>query len=319
MSHEIEHVAGKACMAWASDGDTPWHNLGKKVDPDLTPEQMLVEAGLSWTVRKEQAYLNLSGGDGGLVKVPDTFALVRSSDDKILDVVSDDWKEIQNIEAFEFFNDFVAAGDMSMHTAGSLKGGTIVWALAKIKDSFDLGGKDLVEAFMLFTNYHKYGFSTDVRFSPIRVVCANTLQLSLNAAANAVKVSHRKKFDGDEVKLTLGVAAEKLAKYKEMASYLSNKRYSDEGLIEYFMRLWPLAEDSKRGISRNAERALEAVETQPGHELFPGTWWDAYNSATYMVDHEIGRTDDSRLTSAWYGAGKNLKLQALELACEMAA
>jgi phage/plasmid-like protein (TIGR03299 family) len=312
--HNIEMVDGKAQMAYA--GDVPWHGLGTRVPADLTPEQMLDAAGLNWEVTKVPAFAKVAGKNVNV----GWSALVRSSDEKIIDVVSEDWNPVQNSEAFEFFNDFIAEGDMEMHTAGSLCDGKIVWALAKVKDSFELFGGDKVDSYLHFTNFHKYGCSTDVRFTPIRVVCNNTLTLSLNTKVERmVKISHRREFNGDQTKLMLGVAAEKLAKYKEMAQFLGSKRYSDENVVEYFKRVFPAAENAKRSeITKNARTALGILETQPGAEYAAGSWWQAFNATTYMTDHLIGRSTDTRMTSAWYGSNKNLKVRALETAIEMA-
>jgi len=314
VAHNIEMVDGKAQMAYA--GETPWHGLGRQVPADLTPEQMLEAAGLDWEVEKVEAYANVGGRKVSVGR----SALVRTSDDKILDVVSNDWNPVQNSEAFEFFNDFIAEGGMEMHTAGSLAEGQIVWALAKIKDGFDLFGGDEVESYLHFTNFHKYGCSTDVRFTPIRVVCNNTLTLSLNTKVERMcKISHRREFNGDEAKLMLGVAAEKLAKYKEMAQFLGTKRAKGEDVVEYFKRLWPLGEKAKKvEVARNVTDALSILDSQPGAEFAPGTWWQAFNAVTYMTDHLVGRSQDSRLTSAWYGHNKGLKVRALETAVEMA-
>jgi hypothetical protein len=94
----IEMVNGEAQMAYA--GDAPWHGLGTKVPDDLTPAQMLEAAGLDWNVTKVPAFAKIGGKN---VPVGQS-ALVRSMDDKILDVVSDDWNPVQNAEAFDFFN-----------------------------------------------------------------------------------------------------------------------------------------------------------------------------------------------------------------------
>jgi phage/plasmid-like protein (TIGR03299 family) len=319
MAHMLEIVEGKAQMAYT--GDLPWHGLGTKVSNDLTPEQMLKAAGLNWTVDPVDLFAEV----GGKRLATGHRALVRSTDQRVIDVITDDWNPVQNSDAFEFFNDFVAHGDMSMETAGSLKDGKIVWALAKVKESFDLfGGKDRVDAYLHFTNPHQYGQSIDVRFTPIRVVCNNTLTLSLNTKSkNMVKVSHRREFDPDQVKEALGVAKQKLAKYKEMAEFLSQKRYNNENVVDYFKRIFPVLTtktDSKKVLSNSAERGLDIVkfDSQPGAEYGKGTFWELFNTVTYMTDHEIGRSVDARLTSAWYGANKNLKTKALELAVEMA-
>jgi phage/plasmid-like protein (TIGR03299 family) len=317
MSHDIEFVDGKAQMAYV--GETPWHGLGVQVPADLTPVQMLDAAGLNWNVEKVPAFAKVADKNVNV----GWSALVRNADDKILDVVSDDWNPVQNEEAFEFFNDFIAEGGMEMHTAGSLRGGQIVWALAKVKDSFELFGGDRVDSYLHFTNFHKYGFSTDVRFTPIRVVCNNTLTLSLNSKVERfAKISHRREFNGDNVKEMLGVATEKLAKYKEMAQFLGSKRYTNEGVIEYFKNLFPISgakagkEDSP--LSRNANIAMDVLEAQPGASFAAGSWWQVFNATTYMTDHLLGRSQDTRLQSAWYGSHRALKTRALELALDMA-
>src|SRR6056300_757226 len=194
MAHMVE------TMAYA--GDVPWHGLGVSVSNDLTPQQMMQKAGLDWTVEKHDSFVIINDGFGGVKHVPTgQQALVRSSDNKVLTNVGEGWNPVQNEEAFEFFNEFVMAGDMEMHTAGSLKNGQIIWGLAKVKESFELFKGDVIESYLLFSNFHKYGFSTDVRFTPIRVVCNNTLTLSLNSKVERmVKISHRKQFVAADVK-----------------------------------------------------------------------------------------------------------------------
>jgi phage/plasmid-like protein (TIGR03299 family) len=311
----IEFRDGKDQMAYA--GDVPWHGLGVKVPADLTPAQMLEVAGLDWTVEKVPAFAKVAGQDVSVGR----SALVRSVDDAIIDVVSDDWNPVQNEDAFEFFNEFVAAGDMEMHTAGSLRGGQIVWGLAKVKDSFELFKGDQIDSYLLFSNFHRYGFSTDVRFTPIRVVCNNTLTLSLNSKVeNSVKISHRRQFDADVTKEMLGIAKDKLIKYKEMAQFLGTKKAKDEDIVQYFMRIFPIGgkKDPASNMSRNAARALDILHSQPGAKYAEGTWWQPFNAITYLTDHELGRSVDTRLQSAWYGSNRSLKTTALETALEMA-
>ena len=316
MAHELEFVNGNAQIAYV--GDTPWHGLGVKVPADLTPEQMLDAAGLNWSVKKVPAYATIAGDQIAIGQ----SALVRSSDNRILDVVSEDWNPVQNAEAFDFFNEFVAAGDMEMHTAGSLKQGQIIWGLAKVKESFELFKGDQIDSYLLFSNFHKYGFSTDVRFTPIRVVCNNTLTLSLNSKIERMaKISHRKIFEPGNVKEMLGVATNKLAKYKEMAQFLGSKQAKGEDIVDYFCRIFPVTgsnEKKTKEISKNAQIAIDILHTQPGAEYAEGTWWQPFNAVTYLTDHLAGRSADTRLTSSWYGSNKTLKTKALELAVEMA-
>ena len=315
MAHNVE------TMAYA--GEVPWHGLGVPVSNDLTPAQMMKKAGLDWTVEQIDSYVTV-----GDKKLPTGLkALVRSSDNKVLTNIGQVWNPVQNEDAFNFFSEYVLKGDMEMHTAGSLKGGQLVWALAKVKESFDLFGGDTVESYLLFSNPHKYGFSIDVRFTPIRVVCNNTLSLSLEAKAErSVKVGHRTEFNADEVKKALGIASAKLSQYKEMAEFLGSKRYNIDNLIEYYNTVFPRTADKRvqnqelsvETLSKNAKAAFDAIELQPGAKYAEGSWWQAFNSVTYVTDHLQGRNPDNRLYSSWFGGNQIRKRDALKTALEFA-
>ena len=319
MSHEVEMVNGVAQMAYA--GETPWHGLGTKVAPDLSPIQIMSKAGLDWTVEKE----TMTTASG--VEIEGKKALVRSADNKVLDVVGDNWNPVQNEQAFEFFSEYTLAGDMEMHTAGSLKGGQMVWALAKVKESFDILGGDQVDSYLLFSNPHKYGKAIDVRFTPIRVVCNNTLSMSLGQnVANSVTLNHRNEFNPAMVKEQMGIASEKFAKYKEMAEFLSTKKFSMDALVQYYNEVFPRTYQGKKDVqvktfadlSSNGQKAYSYLETQPGAHFGEGSWWQALNSVTYLTDHKMGREVDSRLTSAWFGQNQTRKIRAVEKAVELA-
>lgn len=319
MAHELEIVNGVAQMAYA--GETPWHGLGVQVSNDLTPVQMMDKAGLNWSVEKENL-VTVSGK-----AIAGKQALIRSTDGKVLDVVGDDWNPVQNEEAFQFFSEYVLAGDMEMNTAGSLKGGRNVWALAKVKESFTILKEDQVDSYLLFSNPHQYGKAIDVRFTPIRVVCNNTLTMSLNAQSkNQVKLNHRSVFDAETVKTTLGIAHDKFQKYKEMAEFLASKKFSVDSLIQYYNDVFPHTYNKDKGVkvtkaddlTKTAKAAMAVLDTQPGAKLGEGTWWQAFNSVTFLTDHQMGRTADTRLESAWFGVNQARKVKAANLAVEYA-
>jgi len=136
-----------------------------------------------------------------------------------------------------------------------------------------------------------------------------------------VRISHRTKFNPDEVKEMLGIATEKLGKYKEMASFLGSKKAKNEDIVQYFKRVFPVTGAKKNietELSRNAKIAMSILDTQPGAEYAEGSWWQPFNAVTYMTDHLMGRNDDTRMTSAWFGPNRALKTRALETALEMA-
>ena len=313
MAHMVE------TMAYA--GEVPWHGLGTKVPADLGPLQMMQKAGCDWTVSKQNMYV-LDG-----IPVTGKKALIRDGDNTVLDIVGDDWNPVQNDEAFEFFHEYCMAGDMEMHTAGSLDNGRNVWVLAKVKESFSILGDDQVDSYLLFSNPHKYGKAIDVRFTPIRVVCNNTLTMSLNAdSKNQVKLNHRTVFDADMVKQTLGIAHDKFEKYKEVAEFLSSKRFTKDSLVNYYNEVFPHTYAGSKGktvesfddLTKNAKAAFDVLHTQPGATKGEGSFWQAFNSVTFMTDHIMGRSAESRLNSAWFGQNQTRKVKALQKAVEFA-
>ena len=309
MAHEVE------TMAYA--GEVPWHGLGVAVSNELTPRQMMDKASLNWSVEKVPMYYN------GNNEVEGRKALVRSSDNKMLDIVGSDWNPVQNVEAFDFFSEYVLAGDMEMNTAGSLFDGKKIWALARIKESFDVLPGDQVDSYLLFSNPHSYGSAIDIRFTPIRVVCNNTLSMSLSSEAkNSVKINHRAEFNPEMVKEQLGIASNKFSQYKEVAKFLATKKFSVDSMLEFYSSVFPHASrgDVKQleDLSRPAKSCYEVLETQPGAQYAPGTFWSLVNSVTYHIDHSHGRDNNRRLDSAWFGSMAKRKNEAMQKAIDLA-
>lgn len=315
MAHELEIINGQAQMAYRESQGLPWHGLGTPVSDDMTPQQMMEVAGLDWSVNKVPTFIDLNGQ-----KIETgQEALVRSTDGKILTQVGKGWNPVQNSEAFDFFTDFVSAGDMVMDTAGSLKEGQIVWAMADVKDGFSLFNGDEVKGYLLFSNPHQYGKAIDIKFMMTRVVCNNTLAVALNEKGMpSVRINHRSEFNAEMVKQTLGLSHNKIEKFKEAAEFLGSKRYSDPQLERFMAKIFGESKMENKILSRTAEEAMSYVENQPGDNYRPGTWWNAYNAVTYMADHKLGRTADTRMASAWFGGNAKRKVDALDVAIEMA-
>lgn len=314
MSHNVETMA-------YNKAEAPWHGLGVAVSNDLTTEEMMKASGTDWEVAKRSTFFEATV-DGKTKRFQTgQKALVRTSDYHVLSPnVGPDWEPIQNAEAFEFFREYVEAGKMTMETAGSLRGGQIVWVLAKVGKSFTVLGKDRVESYLLFSNSHQYGRSAVADFTPIRVVCNNTLTLALNSKSkDSVNISHRSKFDPEKVKELMGLAEAKLESYHEAAEFLSSKKADQLDIVEYFKTVFPVhGANPKKEISKTAKIALDVLPAQPGAEMGEGTWWQAFNAVTYTTDHVMCREDDTRLYNAWFGGTKDIKVKALKTALEMA-
>ena len=325
MSHNIETIA-YAHKAGANDAayQTPWHGLGVPVSNDLSAHEMLEKAGLNWTVDRYPQYIDIDGE-----RIPTgEDVLVRNTDNRIVTSISEGWEPVQNSILGDFMEDFVAKGDAEMNTAGALatdpdRGPVTVWALAKLKDSFSLfKNRDQIESYLLFTNPHQYGRCVDIRFTAIRVVCNNTLTLALQGKNDlVVRLNHRRKFDSEFVKRTLGVASDNMNSYKEMAEFMSKRKFTVDSLKEYYETVFPShskKDESERKMSRPARLALDILDTQPGAEFGKGTWWQAYNSVTFAIDHLVGHSQVTRLNSAWYGPNRHRKVLALKTAVDFA-
>jgi phage/plasmid-like protein (TIGR03299 family) len=331
MAHLVE------TMAWT--GATPWHGLGKQVSPDLTPDEMLVEAGLEWSVSKRPLYTTQHGEDGlqdagePTLRITSHYALVRDSDSSTLGVCGKNYVPSQNKDVFQFFDKFVKGGHMKMETAGALDHGRQVWGLANIQKGFTLPGGDEVRGYLLLANPHVWGESMRIFFTPIRVVCANTLNYALkDNAGRGFRLPHVKAFDEQvfqEAELALGLATSQLEKFEEQAQFLAARDYSDIDVQKYIATLFqpdamPAVESANdvepiRSFKRTALEVYNSLATQPGgREMSPGSWWSAFNAVTYVVDHKLGRERDAALTSAWFGPRSSLKQRALNTALEMA-
>jgi phage/plasmid-like protein (TIGR03299 family) len=335
MAHEVEN------MAWTNE--VPWHGLGVEVSNDLTPDEMLVKAGLDWTVSKRPVYFPKFGTDQTTLKlIPNKFALTRDSDESLLDIVGDAYKPVQNVDALSFFKRFVDSGGMKMETAGSLRKGQFIWGLAKIEEAFNVGktDEDRIEGYLLLTQPHKFGFSMIAALTPIRVVCMNTMRLALGEklggksrnTTGVFRMPHQRAFDETVQQAAvqaLGLARDGMLQLQEAANVLSNVRIKQTDLVDYFHNVanteMLVAEEGvdpydPENFSRTIKTLLDAVDEAPGSQLktAQGTLWGAYNAVTYVADHMLGRTDDSRVVSAWFGQGGNMKRRALDIALDLA-
>jgi len=315
MSHEVE------TMAYA--GQTPWHGLGVSVSDDLTPNEMMVAAGLDWSVSKRPLYVPTLDGDV-MSSTKDFFAIVRDSDDKILSPCGSRYLPTQNSQVFEFFDKFVKAGSMTMSTAGSLNDGRQVWALADIASDFALPGGDHVKGHLLISHPHTWGKSLTVMFTPIRVVCNNTLTMALSGDTDSrFRMSHVQTFNPDiqaKAEQALGLASAQMNKFEEAARVLAGVSYDEKQLNQYFSRLFQpnsITEDITE-FNKVSRQVHQCIHEQPGANLSEGTWWSALNAVTYYVDHKAGRDRSSSLASAWFGPRANTKRNALTLAMEYA-
>ena len=304
MAHLIDSMAYK--------GETPWHGLGAKIEKELGIEGWVQAAGLDWHAKEMAVFL-----EGG-IQVPGFKALVRSDNGKALSIMSEGYQPVQPKEILEFYRDLTEDMGYTLETAGSLKEGKKIWALAKTPETLTLPGDDKVEGYFLLATSLDGTLSTVAKPTSVRVVCNNTLQVSLKDDMNAIRVSHKTKFDSQKVKEALGLVSNSWAVFSEVANVLSTRKVSAHEVTDFFGQVVFKTNDPEKlekGMrSKKGQEIIQAIKHSPGANLISsqGTAWGLLNGLTHWLDHTASRTPDNRLNSAWFGQGAEMKQNAVD-------
>jgi phage/plasmid-like protein (TIGR03299 family) len=324
MAHEIE------TMAFANE--VPWHGLGNRVDPTVSVDDMLVAAGLNWEVQLRPLFAQAT--DGSMVKLPLRRALVRSSDNKIMTVTGDMWKPFQNRDALEFFREYTEAGGAKLETAGSLRGGKMVWALASIQEGFTVNRTDHSKGYILLTSPHEVGKSITVRTTVVRVVCANTMAMALRGSEADYSQNHLSRFNAAAAKETIGLAREQIVQAGLDAKVLNQLKMSEFDTVRFLSKFFQpmpetiVAQNDKNewvnglindpgAMDKRLNEVLWSVKKAPG--AVPATAWGVLNGVTHWADHVAGSKSETRLYNAWFGDKAKLKLQVRDELLQLAA
>lgn len=320
MAHLVEN------MAYV--GDTPWHGLGNELTRHQPLETWAVQAGMNFKILETPVrFLSESAGNlGSIMTFPEQKVLYRSDTKAALSVVSSRYQVVQPREILEFYRDLTEVSGFELETAGVLKEGRKVWALARTGQSSVLKGNDTVNGYLLLATACDGTLATTAQFTSIRVVCNNTLAVALANGTAAVKVPHSTAFDPQAVKEQLGVSVSSWDAFMYRMRVLSERKIKSHEAMNYFLRVFTDLESPRASPLPN-ERAIKKVqELFDGHghgaELASakGTAWGLLNAVTEYVDHlRRARSQDYRLDSAWFGQGSNIKRKALEEAVKLAA
>lgn len=234
--------------------ETPWHGLGVRVNEAPASKEALVMAGLDWKVIQEPVYTqNREMVDG-------YKANVRDSDRKVLGIVSDRYKIIQNEEAFAFTDELLGEG-VRFETAGSLMGGRKVWLLAHMPHEYIISG-ERISPYMLFSNTHDGSGAVRVCLTPVRVVCNNTLNLALASAKRSWAMVHTGDIKSKvrEAKDTLFLANAYMEALGKEFEKLRKIELTDRKVQEYIEVLLPLEEGSTPIQKKNIGRLREDMK-----------------------------------------------------------
>jgi len=261
----------------------PWHGLGARVEEALTSQDALHYSGLNWQVKQEPLMT------GTFKSVPGYVANVRSDNDRILGIVSDSYKVVQNEEAFAFTDALIGEG-VRYETAGSLDEGRKVWLLAKLPERYQLVGED-VEPYIVFTSSHDGSGAIRVAPTPIRVVCQNTLNLALNTAKRSWSTTHTSNVHSrlDDARNTLLFADKYMKALQQEAERLSMQRVTDKLFYTLVDKLLPVDEDaSEQTKSNNRKQRSDLIYRYfhaPDLVDLPKNGWRFINAVSDHATH----------------------------------
>ena len=319
MAHLIE------TMAYANE--VPWHGLGNNIDADSTIEEWQRQAGLDWTVSKRPVFFHQREQDNTFSVAAerhfkDKFVLARDTDNAPFSVVSDRYKPVQPKDVLEFFRDLISTHGMTIETAGSLKDGKRIWALAKTGDAHKVLGADHVDSYLLLATSYDLTFSTLAQFTSVRVVCNNTLQQSMRDFISRVTIPHFRDFNAAHVHEQLGLGRAQWGAFSQALDVIAKLKLDSFKAKSVLDKVLKVPEDGVPSAARShVAPILQLFQGKAiGADIAGETGWGLVNAVTEYADqHKRARNQGNRLDSAWFGEGAALKDAVFQEVLELAA
>lgn len=319
MSHRIESMFYHK--------ERPWHGLGVELDHPATSEEAIKAASLDWEVELEPVYI---GSLDQVVTVPNAQAVVRTDRREPLGIVGDRYSPMQNRDAFTFFDRLIGEGKAVYETAGSLERGRRIWLLARLPEDVWVTDQDNVRKYLLLTTSHDGRSPMRAMFTPIRVVCHNTLSAALgNGKGTGVSIRHTGDMmdKASEAQRILGISMKYYDTWSDQAHTFVRKSLTRQALALYYEELVPDPEKADPNRARKTRKELTRLFTKGKGNSLPsvrGSLWAAVNSVAEYVDHDrptrLAKGDEAktkRFQSAIFGSGAILKERAWDLALKM--
>lgn len=328
MAHEIDFTTGRAAFSRVEGSRDAWHKLGQVTRKGAPVEEWARDAGLDYTVARVPSYFKK--GDA-FEEVAGQYNLIRDDVMKPIGVpVSGQYHAVQPLDVLRFIDEYFATDErFTMETAGALKGGAVIWATARFNaKDYQVGGAAHEMFALFFTSFDKSRRSS-LRATSTCVVCNNTLRMSDTDEASTLSFTHRTAFAGqvrDNAARDFAALVSKFDKFKEMGDAFAQQQMSKEQIATFFKTLLdiPLAakadEISARKSNQFADitRALQSANCAEAAGA-PMTKFAALQAVTRYVDHDRSTRDNgdganlSRLYSAQFGSGADLKARAVDL------
>ena len=300
----------------AYTGNTPWHKLGNKVDGAMTSAEAIVKAGLDWEVLKRPIYTDTG------THVTDYYATLRADNEQVLGVVGAQYRVVQNQQAFTFMDDIVGEKLAMYEVAGSLKGGKRVWMLAKLPNQIVVADRDPINEYLLLCNSHDGSLAVTAMYTPIRVVCQNTLSVALNGKGKRFSTNHKVNVHSRlaNAREILGLAENYFDKFATQAERLAKTPISGAQALEVFGHVYKISPvdlvdmmlaEKRPPEAQAIDYMLHLANYGTGNKEFAGTAWGLYNGVTEYFDHIVtGRGgDEGRLYQSAFARGSQVRQQ----------
>ena len=325
MAHEIEKRNGKDSFAYV--GQKGWHGLGTEVTGDACYNYNLFAEAANINYGTYKTPLYYKNDQGEMVPSEDSFGVIRDVDSHYLGTVGAQWEPYQPIECVKWFQPFVDQKIARFETAGVLKNGRIVFALAKVlQEDEEVVKGDAITRYCLLSTSFDGSQATRCGFTNTRVVCWNTLSSAISSAdSKLLRIRHHKNQHQvlEKVREIMVLANNEFQASMEQYRFLAkSKIVNHKDLVEYVVKVLDVDVDQNGEMStRSANRVKEITDLAYigiGADLASGTWWNAYNAVTEYLSHNASRNSDNRYTSLWMGEGFNKNKRALDLALQVA-
>lgn len=343
MAHDLEiNANGTANMF--SVREQPWHKLGVVLDEaPKNAQEALEAAGLDWTVSMRPVF------DEMHQEILSHKVITRDSDGRKLGIVSSRFGVVQNAEAFSMLDDIVAAGEASWETAGSLSEGRRVWGMVKVNGaSFEVLKGDEIETYAFVSLAHDGSSSIKMAYTPIRIVCANTLAAAkqdlrfvdatalsdeeVNVRAISVRHTANVKRRLEQAKKALGFVREQAKETARVYQQLAKVTISTAQADEFLRRLLPIGDNVSNGwqVERARKEIIELSNSDLGAELAGGSnnLWGLINGVSAFVCYGRGNmiagvddkaiSNETRVNALVSGSGQRLMQRSVSLALAMA-
>lgn len=319
MAHELDLTTGRPAIAYT--GEKPWHGFGEVMEKEQPLDVWRVAAGLDWAVKERDVFFH---NGYSFEQIDNRKALTRDDTGDVLSVVSNRYKVVQPEEVLQFFKQLIEREGFIMSTAGSLRGGKRIWALAETGKDFTIKG-DKVAAYMLLATAYDGTFATTAQFTSIRVVCNNTLGFSLKRGGEGgiVRIPHTQDFNAYDVQADLGLDAS-WTTFRNNVVQLTEHKVTKRQAIEFFLTLLGVTEQEAADGKQlsNVKKLISFYESAPGSQLVTAkdTTWGLVNAVSYLTDHgRRAANNGNRFDSASFGSGAEMKRKAYESALALAA